>query len=59
MLALIILSLVLIVAILFGGFHIVDEGTIGIYYTNGVLQQSISEPGFHFMIPLLTRVENI
>jgi regulator of protease activity HflC (stomatin/prohibitin superfamily) len=34
------------------GFHEVKEGYVGIYKKLGVLQPKLSEPGFHFRIPM-------
>lgn len=59
MLALCAILSIVVLTILIGGFHVVDQSCVGIYYSNGVLQETLSEPGFHFMIPFLTRVENI
>jgi regulator of protease activity HflC (stomatin/prohibitin superfamily) len=33
------------------GFHEVREGYVGIYKNFGVLQNKLTEPGFHFRIP--------
>eukprot|EP00347_Sterkiella_histriomuscorum_P008464 403344998 len=48
-----------IVVTLFNGFHIVHEGHVGVYYKAGALMNEISEPGFHFKLPLITTFENI
>ena len=37
-----------------GAFHVIDYGHIGVYKRGGALLSSWSEPGLHFMIPLLT-----
>ena len=37
---------------LLSGFHEVKEGYVGIYKKLGVLQPKLSEPGFHFRIPM-------
>lgn len=58
MLSILITALVFIIIILIGGFHVIDESCIGVYYINGVLQKQYSEPGFHFMIPFITTVES-
>ncbi len=44
---------------LFNGFHIVDEGHVGVYYRAGALLDGTTDPGFHFKIPLITTYENI
>lgn len=35
------------------GFHEVKEGYVGIYKKFGVLQKQLTEPGFHFKLPLV------
>lgn len=52
-----VVGLILSVLALYGvamlsGFHEVKEGYVGIYKTLGVLQPKLSEPGFHFRIPM-------
>nr|XP_024400601.1 erlin-2-B-like [Physcomitrium patens]PNR60964.1 hypothetical protein PHYPA_003757 [Physcomitrium patens] len=39
--------------------HQIPEGHVGVYWRGGALLNTISEPGFHLMIPFLTRVEPI
>lgn len=34
--------------------HTVEEGYVGVYYRGGALLRSISAPGYHMMIPLIT-----
>jgi regulator of protease activity HflC (stomatin/prohibitin superfamily) len=41
------------------GVHKVDEGHIGMYYVGGKLLDTVSQPGFHMMIPFLTTFTNI
>ena len=45
--------------IMFNGFHMVEEGHVGIYFRGGALLESITEPGFHFKLPIITSVENV
>ncbi|CDW91496.1 spfh band 7 phb domain-containing membrane-associated protein [Stylonychia lemnae] len=45
--------------VLFNGFHIIEEGHVGVYYRGGALLESTTEPGFHFKLPLITSFENI
>lgn len=48
-----ILSIVALYGIaMLSGFHEVKEGYVGIYKRLGVLQPRLSEPGFHFRIPM-------
>lgn len=35
------------------GFHEVKEGYVGIYKKFGVLQTTLTEPGFHFRLPFI------
>lgn len=45
--------------VLFNGFHIVEEGHVGVYYRAGALLEGTSDPGLHFKLPLITTYENI
>lgn len=40
---------------LLGFFHIVQEGYIGMYTRGGALLSGYTEPGMHFMIPIITK----
>jgi hypothetical protein len=57
--SLIISSFGIIVASLFLGCHKIDEGHIGLYYSGGILEKKYTEPGFNWMIPFLTKFENV
>lgn len=35
-------------------FHRIDEGHMGVYYRGGALLKTLSNPGFHLMIPFIT-----
>lgn len=39
--------------------HSVDEGFVAIYFRGGSLLTTINEPGWHVMIPFLTRYEQV
>lgn len=39
--------------------HQVPEGHVGVYWRGGALLKTISEPGFHLMVPLITNYEPI
>lgn len=41
------------------GFHKVEEGHIGLYYVGGKLDPKYTEPGFNWMLPILSRFENV
>ena len=51
--------IVIIVSILYMGIHRVSEGHIGLYWRGGRLIDGITEPGFHFMYPLITSYSEI
>jgi regulator of protease activity HflC (stomatin/prohibitin superfamily) len=53
------LILVITIAALYfaGAFHIIDTGYIGVYKRGGALLNTWTEPGLHFMIPFITKVE--
>jgi len=38
------------------GLHQIPEGHIGVYWRNGALTDTTSDPGFQVMIPFITRV---
>jgi len=39
---------------IFKGLHQVSEGYVGVYWRGGALLPTVSEPGFHVKIPMLT-----
>lgn len=62
--AMVAVGLAILVSILVAGtnmaiLHQIPEGHVGVYWRGGALLNTISEPGFHLMIPFLTRVEPI
>jgi hypothetical protein len=42
-----------------GGVHRIEEGHIGLYWRGGALMEGYTEPGFHFMLPVITSYANI
>jgi regulator of protease activity HflC (stomatin/prohibitin superfamily) len=40
-----------------GAFHVIDSGHIGVYKRGGAMLNSWTEPGFHFMLPFITKVD--
>ena len=40
-------------------FHQVHEGYIAVYYRGGAILDSISEPGWHVMMPFLTTFHEV
>lgn len=45
--------------LMIAGIHTITEGHVGIYKNYGVLSPTLSDPGIHFMIPLIATVEEI
>ncbi|XP_063973520.1 erlin-2-like [Diachasmimorpha longicaudata] len=39
--------------------HRIEEGHVGVYFRGGALLPSVSSPGFHMMIPLLTSFRSV
>lgn len=39
--------------------HKIDEGHVGVYYRGGALLSKTSEPGYHFMLPMLTSFRSV
>ncbi|KAF9677139.1 hypothetical protein SADUNF_Sadunf08G0076600 [Salix dunnii] len=39
--------------------HQVPEGHVGVYWTGGALLQTITDPGFHLKMPLITQYEPV
>ncbi|CAO4374167.1 unnamed protein product [Caenorhabditis nigoni] len=39
--------------------HKIDEGHVGVYYRGGALLKSVSGPGYHLHVPLLTTVKSV
>ena len=48
------LGVVLVMTLLTGGLHKIDEGNVGVYYTGGVLSERITEPGYNVLLPFIT-----
>jgi hypothetical protein len=42
-----------------GGIHKIEEGHIGLYWRGGALMSGFTEPGFHIMVPLVTSYANV
>ncbi len=51
--------LFLLPVLLFNGIHQVPEGHVGVYFTGGAIQEGITEPGWHYMTPFVTRMESV
>ncbi|XP_031841476.1 erlin-1 [Nomia melanderi] len=39
--------------------HRIDEGHVGVYFRGGALLPQVSNPGFHMMIPFLTKYRSV
>lgn len=39
--------------------HKIEEGHVGVYYRGGALLSSVSSPGYHFMIPVITSYRSV
>merc|ERR1719289_56746 len=39
--------------------HIIEEGSVGIYYKFGALQDEVTHPGVHWKAPFVTTVEQV
>jgi len=52
--AIVIIAVAVAMILIPAGLHKVDEGYVGIYWRGGALLSSITDPGFHVKLPLLT-----
>jgi len=50
---------ILFVIFLVSSIHTIEEGSVGIYYRQGALQESYSLPGVRFMAPFITELKEI
>jgi len=48
-----------LLVVLITGLHEVSEGHIGMYYLGGKLLDSVTHPGFHWMLPFVTKFNNV
>ncbi|KAK6171436.1 hypothetical protein SNE40_019627 [Patella caerulea] len=58
------LTILSVSAVLLGVFlnfsiHKIEEGHVGVYYRGGALLTTTSEPGYHFMFPVLTTFRSV
>jgi len=53
------LGVVVVGVVVSMGLHQVDEGYVGIYWRGGALLNTVSEPGFHVKIPVITSFAQI
>merc|ERR1712038_1033664 len=43
----------IVIACLADSYHKIHEGNVGIYFKHGALQERVTEPGIHFMMPFV------
>lgn len=48
-----------LVLFLNSALHKIEEGHVAVYYRGGALLETISQPGFHMMIPFLTTYKTV
>ena len=53
------LVFIFIVVFLASSGHKIMEGTVGIYFRGGALQDKVTYPGIHFTMPFITEIERI
>ncbi|TRY77064.1 hypothetical protein TCAL_08349 [Tigriopus californicus] len=51
--------LFVLVACLITAIHRIPEGHVGVYFKNGALLESVTDPGIHWSQPFVTQVEQI
>ena len=58
-LAIVFLAVVITIIMLAEGYHKVEQGTVGIYYVGGALDDEVTRPGIHYSNPVWTTVKFI
>ena len=53
------IGLGIVLFLISGGIHKIEEGHIGVYWRGGALIEGFTEPGYHLMLPLVTSYANI
>ena len=48
-----------VIACIADSVHVIDEGTVGVYYLHGALQEKTSPPGVAWKSPFFSTVEEI
>ena len=51
--------LIVSLAMIIDSIHTIDEGTVGIYFIQGALDDRISYPGVHWSAPFVTTIEEV
>ena len=57
--ALFTLVLAITIACIIDSAHVIDEGTVGVYYVYGALQDDISHPGVAWKQPFVSTMEQV
>lgn len=52
-------GLIFAIVCLADSYHIIKEGSVGIYYVQGRLQETLAKPGVNWAPPFITEVEEI
>ena len=39
--------------------HTIEEGSVGLYFVQGALEDRVSPPGIHWAIPFVTQIESV
>lgn len=56
----IVLFVVIFTAVIMAdSIHTIDEGTVGIYFVQGALDNRVSNPGVHWAVPFVTTIEEV
>ena len=46
-------AIAITIACMVDSYHKIHEGNVGIYFRHGALQERVTEPGIHFMMPFI------
>lgn len=49
--SLVVVGIAITIACIVDSYHKIHEGNVGIYFRHGALQERVTEPGVHFMLP--------
>lgn len=52
-------ALLVVLVLLGGAVHKVEEGHVGVYYRGGALVERVTEPGMHLKLPLVDEFHNV
>ena len=57
--AVFVVALAITIACIADSVHVIDEGTVGVYYVHGALQEGTSKPGVAWKQPFVSTVEEV